>query len=128
MRLVLVVDNILEVNTRGSVEFAEKLLVEDESDARDLLDACLRFRLAVHQIGSDGNGQSSAKLFPLETCQQQQQSKDIKLNIELKAKSCSSQRSTFESIALAVGTDEHVELVLRHRVIGRTHFRFPSDF
>ncbi len=100
VRFVFVVDDVLEIDAGGGVELAEELLVEDEGHARDLLDARLGLRLAVDEVGRDGDGQTPAKLFAFES---------------------------LEGVALAVGADQHVELVLRHGVLGWTDLGLPAD-
>ena len=69
VRLVLVVDDILQVDARGAVQLFEELLVEDERHAADLLHPSLRLALAVHQIRRDGDGQPPPEFLPLESCQ-----------------------------------------------------------
>ena len=75
VRLVLVVDDVLQVNTRSAVQLFEELLVEDERHAADLFHARFRLALPVHQIRRDGNGQPPAEFFPLETSTPQNKTK-----------------------------------------------------
>lgn len=69
--LVLVVDDVLQVDGGLLLQVQEELLVEDECHATDLLHPRLRIRVAVDEVGGDGYGQLSTKLFPLETWNRQ---------------------------------------------------------
>ena len=70
VRLVLVVDDVLEVDARLGVKVLEELLVEDVGDARDLLHRRLRRRVAVDEVRRDGDGQLAAELLALKACGQ----------------------------------------------------------
>ena len=64
----LVVDDILKVDVRLSVEVAEELLVEDERDSADLLDTRLLVAVVVDEVGGDGDRKLTSELLPSETC------------------------------------------------------------
>ena len=68
VRLALVVDDILKVNVRLSVEVAEELLVEDERYSADLLDTRLLVAVVVDEVGGDSDRQLTPELLPSETC------------------------------------------------------------
>lgn len=68
VRLVLVVDNVLEGDSQVFVERVEKVLLVDEGDAADLLHDRLGRRVRIDKVGRDGDRQLAAKLSPLETC------------------------------------------------------------
>lgn len=101
MRVVLVIHNVLQVNTRFLIQFLKKPLVKNKSDPADLLHACLRLGPFVNKIRRYRYGQFTAKLLSLEA---------------------------FQCVPLAVGTDQNVKFVLRYRMIGRRSFRSPTDF
>ena len=65
--VVLVVDDVLQVDTGGGAQVLEELLVEDEGHTGDLIYARLRLRVSVDEVGRDGDGQLAAKLLPTET-------------------------------------------------------------
>ena len=68
VRLVLVVDDVLEVDAGRRVQLAEEALVEDERDAADLLDARVLARVPVDEVGGDRDRQLAAKLLLAKTC------------------------------------------------------------
>ena len=70
MRLVLVIDDVLQIDAGDGVQFFEKLLIENERHAGDFFDARLRLRFLVDEIGRDGDSQSTSKLLPFETWNQ----------------------------------------------------------
>ena len=69
MRVVLVVDNILQVNVGLVFQIEEKLLIEYEGDAAALLDLGLLRRPVVDKVGRDADGEAAAKLLPIEAGQ-----------------------------------------------------------
>lgn len=67
MRLVFVIDDILQIDPSDGIEFFEEFLVKNEGHTRNFFDTCLRFRFLVNQISRNGNGQSSAEFFAFES-------------------------------------------------------------
>jgi len=55
VRLVLVVHDIFQVNTRGTVQLFEEFLIEDECHTTNLFYSRFRLTLPVYQIRRDGN-------------------------------------------------------------------------
>ena len=100
MRVVLVVNDVLKIDASVGVQFLEELLIEDEGDAADLLDARFGFGALVDEVGSYGDGELAPELLAFEA---------------------------LEGVALAVGADQHVELVLRDRVLDWLYLRAPAD-
>lgn len=92
VRVVLVVNYVLQIYARLAVELLEEFLVEYKSHTADLLDPRLGLGALVYEISRDRYGQLAPELLALEALQ---------------------------GVSLAVRPDEYVELVLRHRVIGR---------
>lgn len=92
MRVVLVVDYVLQIDARLAVELLEEFLVEYKSYTADLLHASLRLGSLVYEVGRNRNGQLAPELLALEALQ---------------------------GVAFSVCSDENVELVLGYRVIGR---------
>ena len=70
----LVVDHILQGNTKLVVEVVEELLVEDEGHSRDLLHMALRLGVLVDEVGGDGDGQLAPELLALETLKKKNES------------------------------------------------------
>ena len=66
VRLVLVVHDVLQLDARRVIKIVEELLVEDERHAGDLVDARLSFRVPVHEVGRDRDGQLAAELLTAE--------------------------------------------------------------
>lgn len=100
VRVVLVIDDVLEIDARVRVQLLEELLIEDEGDPAYLLDPGLGLRALVDEIGRDRDGQLAPELLAPEA---------------------------LEGVALAVGPDQHVELVLRDRVVRRRRLYSPAD-
>lgn len=121
MRLVLVIDDVLQVDTRRRIEVPEKFLVENEGHARDLLHSGLRLALPVHQIGSNCDSKSSSEFFPLETYLNIFQYKQ-KSNFQIW------DETTFKCVPLSIRTDENIKLVLRNGMIRWANFSFPTNF
>ena len=69
MRVILVIDDILKVDTRLSVEIFKELLVEDKGHPGYLLYAGLSLGVMIDEVGSYGNRQFPSKLFPSECCE-----------------------------------------------------------
>ena len=101
MSVVLVINDVLEINTGLLVQLFEEFLVEDKGHPAYLLDPRLSLCTLVNEIGSDGNREFASKFLAPETLQ---------------------------GIALPVGSDQYIELVLGDWMIGGRRFCPPADF
>ena len=72
MRLILVVDDVLQVDARRRAQVLEELLVEDEGHSGDLVDPRLGLRVPVDEVGCDGDRQLASELLTPEAWWQEQ--------------------------------------------------------
>lgn len=75
-------------------------MIEDERNPADFFDAGFRLGPLVDEVRRYRDSQFTPELFPLEP---------------------------FQRVPLPVGANQHVELVLRHRMIGGRGLRPPTD-
>ena len=67
MRIIFVVDDVLQINSGIPLQVLEELLVEDEGHPTDLLHHCLGLAVSVDEVGCDGNGKFATEFFAVET-------------------------------------------------------------
>ena len=68
VRLVLVVDDVLQVDVCLAVQLAEELLVEDECNSADLLDTRLLLAVVVDEVRCHCDRQLATELLPPKSC------------------------------------------------------------
>ncbi len=66
VRVVLEIDEVLQVDARLVAQFQEKFRIEDVEEAGDLSNTRFLSRAVVLEVCSDGNGQLSSEHFPFE--------------------------------------------------------------
>lgn len=101
MGIILIVNDILQIDSRFGVQIFKEFLIEDKRHAADFFYASFRFRSFVNKIRGDSDGEFASKFFTFKT---------------------------LEGVSFTVGTDYNIEFELGYRMVRRFKFSTPTIF